>query len=105
MPPPRRMRNPAPPGHVLRDLWLEGSPAEAAQRLGLDPSELEALLAAEIPMTPRLALALEAGGLSNADFWMRVQSAYDLARERLRSEPASSAPVTAVRVADPTAAS
>ena len=91
MPSPRRMCNPAPPGHVLRDLWLEGSPTEAAQRLGVDPAELEALLAAEIPMTPRLALSLEAGGLSNADFWMRVQAAYDLAQERLRRERACGA--------------
>ena len=89
MSPPRRMRNPAPPGQVLRDLWLEGSPTDAAQRLGIDPAELEALLKAEIPMTPRLALSLEAGGLSNADFWMRLQAAYDLAQERLRHESAS----------------
>ena len=105
MPPPRRMCNPAPPGHVLRDLWLEGSPAEAAQRLGLDPAELEALLAAEIPMTPRLALALEAGGLSNAAFWMRVQAAYDLAQERLRRERASSVPAATDRLAEPAATS
>ena len=85
------MRNPAPPGQVLRDLWLEGSPTEAAHRLGVDPAELEALLAAEIPMTSRMALSLEAGGLSNADFWMRVQAAYDLAQERLRRESACGA--------------
>lgn len=105
MPLPRRMRNPAPPGQVLRDLWLEASPAEAAQRLGLDPAELEALLAAKIPMTPCLALALEAGGLSNADFWMRVQAAYDLAQERLRRERASSVPGAADRLWEPAAPS
>ena len=37
-------------------------------------------------MTPILGLALEAAGISNASFWMRLQGSYDLAQERLRRE-------------------
>lgn len=83
---PVRMRNPSHPGRVVRDLGFEeGTQPEAmAERLGLDLAELEPVLAAEAPLTPSLALALEAAGISNASFWMRLQGSYDLAQERLR---------------------
>lgn len=83
-----RMRNPSHPGRVIRDLgFAEGTqPAAMAERLGLDLAELEPVLAAEAPLTPSLALALEAAGISNASFWMRLQGSYDLAQERLRRE-------------------
>lgn len=86
------MGNPARLGHVLRDLWLEVSPTEAAHRLVLDPAKLQALLAAKIPLTPQPALALEARGPSNVNFWMRVQAANDLAQELLRRERRSRLP-------------
>ena len=63
---PTRMRNPAHPGHVLRDLWLEDSPT--------------------------------------ANFWMRLQAAYDLAQERLRRERGSSLPAARASAAKPVAA-
>lgn len=40
------------------------------------------LLNGRSSITPRVALALEEIGWSNAEFWLRVQSGYDLARER-----------------------
>jgi len=35
-----------------------------------------------------MALALERQGWSNADFWMRLQAAYDLAQARRRASAA-----------------
>ena len=35
-------------------------------------------------VSPRLALALERVGWSNAEHWLRVQAGYDLARKRRR---------------------
>lgn len=83
---PMRMRNPSHPGRVIQDLGFEeGTQPEAmAERLGLNLAELEPVLAAEASLTPRLALALEAAGISNASFWMRLQGSCDLAQERLR---------------------
>ena len=82
------MRNPSHPGRVVRDLgFIEGTqPAAMAERLGLDLAELQPVLDGHAPMTPSLALALEAADISNASFWMRLQGSYDLAQERIRRE-------------------
>lgn len=81
------LRNPPHPGRVLHDLWLEGRPLEAAaERVGVDVGDLRPVLDGEAPLTPKLALALEVAGISNADFWTRMQGSYDLAQERLRIE-------------------
>ena len=81
------MRNPPHTGCVLHRLWLENcTPEAAAKRLGIDLAVLEPVLAGEAPVTPRIALALEDAGISNAAFWMRMQATYDLAQERLRQE-------------------
>ncbi len=81
------MRNPSHPGRVIRSLWLAGrDPAGTAGRLGLDPAEFTRPLRGECPLSPRVALRLEATGWSQAEFWMRLQAYYDLAQERLRNE-------------------
>ena len=79
------MLNPAHPGPIVRDLWMEGrSEAEMAARLEVAASDLAAFLDGRTDLTPRLALDLERIGWSNADYWMRLQAAHDLARERRR---------------------
>lgn len=84
------------PGHVLRETCLDGIPVtEAAARMGVAPEVLEPLLLGTRPISPDLALRLEAAGWSNAEFWMRLQAYYDLAQERLRHERASNAPASA----------
>ena len=81
------MHDPSHPGPVIRDLWLDGgSEAAAAERLGIDPTEFAQLLNGDCPLSPEIALKLEAGGWSNAPFWMRLQAYYDLAQARLRLE-------------------
>ena len=47
---------------------------------------LSRVLNGQAGISPETALKLEAVGWSNADFWMRLQAAYDLAQARLRKE-------------------
>ena len=57
---------------------------EFADRLGISENEVSGLLKGERGISPAMVLALERIGWSNADFWMRLQAYYDLARERRR---------------------
>ena len=79
--------NPSHPGlSVLDSLDAVGwTIPEFANRLEIDKDEVSALLNCERGISPAMALALERLGWSTADFWMRLQSYYDLAQERLRS--------------------
>ena len=64
---------------------MEGrSETGTARQLGILKAELAAFLAGKTDLPPQLALDLERIGWSNAEYWMRLQAAYDLARERLR---------------------
>ncbi len=84
------MLNPSHPGPILRDLWMEWqSAAGIARRLGINEAKLAAFLDGETALTPQLALNLERIGWSNAEYWMRLQAASDLARERLRRAAAA----------------
>ena len=80
------MLNPSHPGEILRDNLEaeELSVTEAAVRLGCTQHALSRLLNGKAGISPAMALALERLGWSNASFWMRLQAAYDLARERRR---------------------
>lgn len=82
------MRDPAHPGAVLRDSVEETgwTITECARKLGVARNTLSRLLNERIGISPAMALGLERLGWSTADFWMRVQAAYDLAQERLRRE-------------------
>lgn len=82
------MYDPAHPGAILRDSVEETgwTVTECARRLGVARNTLSRLLNERIGISPAMALGLEQLGWSTADFWMRVQAAYDLAQERLRQE-------------------
>ena len=82
------MRNPPHPGLVVQDLgFTEGTQrAEMIERIGLDPAEIDPVLDGEAPLTASVAIALEDAGISNAAYWLRMQSIYDLAQERLRRD-------------------
>lgn len=80
------------PGAVIRELWLNGEPyATAAHRIGIPLEELVLLLEERTPLTPRLAAKLEAGGWSNASFWLRLQDAFDQAQQSQSIEERSAA--------------
>ncbi len=80
------MFNPPHPGESIRFGCMGGEldAEEAAALLGIQPAALEEMLAGRAPVTPNLARRMEAAGWSNAAFWLRMQAAYDAARERLR---------------------
>ena len=82
------MLNPTHPGlRVLDSFEAVGwTVPEFAERLGIDKGEVSGLLNCERGISPSMALALERLGWSNANFWMRLQTNYDLAQERLRSD-------------------
>ena len=82
------MKNPPHPGRGLRqDCTAAGlSITEAAKKLGVARVTLSRVLNGKAGISPEMALKLEAMGWSNADFWMRLQAAYDLAQARLRKE-------------------
>jgi len=82
--------NPSHPGPIVRDIWMEGrSEAETARGLGIPEVELAAFLHGKTDITPQLALDLEQIGWSNAEYWMRLQAAHDLAQERIRRTAAA----------------
>ena len=81
------MLNPPHPGETVRLDCIEASGltvTEAAQRLGCSRPALSRLLNGRAGISPEMALAFERQGWSNADFWMRLQAAYDLAQARQR---------------------
>ena len=82
------MRSPTHPGTGIRDDLAElgWTVTEAARRMGVRRENLSLLVHGQIGISPKMALALERVGISNAEFWMRRQAAYELAQERLRQE-------------------
>lgn len=86
------MFNPPHPGEMIRDILDDDevgwSVTECARRLDVTRNTLSRLLNGRIGISPRMALALERIGWSNADHWMRLQAAYDLAQERRKQSAA-----------------
>ena len=85
------MLNPPHPGETIRFDCVEASGltvTEAAQQLGCSRPALSRLLNGHAGISPEMALAFERQGWSNADFWMRLQAAYDLAHARRRASAA-----------------
>lgn len=82
------MRNPAHPGAAVRGNVEElgWTVTECARKLGVARTTLGRLMNEAARISPAIALGLERVGWGNADFWMRLQAAYDLAQERLRRE-------------------
>lgn len=78
------MFDPAHPGEIIRDaIEAKGwTVAVAAARLGVPRNTLSRVLNGRAGVSPRLALALERLGWSDAGHWVRMQRAYDLARAR-----------------------
>ena len=81
-----RMKNPPRPGHSIKDACLDPlglSVTEGARVLGIARHTLSRVLNGHAGVSPEMAIRLEKAGWSNADHWMRLQVAYDLAQERL----------------------
>ena len=81
------MKNPPHPGYSIKDGCLEPlglSVTEAAQVLGIARHTLSRVLNGHAGVSPEMAIRLEKVGWSNADHWLRLQTAYDLSQARLR---------------------
>lgn len=92
-------RNPSHPGEHVADHFepIDDDPgmsvAEAARKLGVSRSRLSRVIKGKGPVTLDLAMKLEAIGWATADHWMRLQTRYDIARERKRlNRPLTQAP-------------
>lgn len=79
------MKNPPHPGlSVLHDcIEPRGlTVTAAAEALGVARHTLSRVVNAQAGISPEMAIRFEKAGWSNADMWMRLQAAYDLAQAR-----------------------
>jgi addiction module HigA family antidote len=79
------MRNPPHPGRVVRQECLDPlglTVTEGAKALGVTRQALNNLVNGDAGISPEMAIRLEKAFGSTADTWLRMQSAYDLAKAR-----------------------
>jgi antitoxin HigA-1 len=79
------MKNPPHPGHSIKDACLDPSGlsvTEGAEVLGVARHTLSRVINGQSGISPEMAIRLEKAGWSNADHWIRLQAAYDLAQAR-----------------------
>ena len=80
------MKNPPHPGLSIKDACLDPlglSVTVAAEVLGIARHTLSRVLNGHAGVSPEMAIRLEKAGWSNAEQWLRLQTAYDLAQARL----------------------
>ena len=79
------MRNPPHPGHSIKDACLDPlhlSVTDGARVLGVTRHTLSRVINGQSGISPDMAIRLEKAGWSNADHWLRLQAAFDLAQAR-----------------------
>ncbi|MBL7649571.1 MAG: HigA family addiction module antidote protein [Candidatus Hydrogenedentes bacterium] len=79
------MKKPPHPGRSIKDACLDAlglNVTEAAKILGVARHTLSRVLNGHSAISPEMAIRLEKVGWSNADHWLRLQTAYDLAEAR-----------------------
>ena len=79
------MSDPPHPGRSIRDNCLEPlglNVTEAAKILGVARHTLSRVLNGHAAISPEMAIRLEKAGWSNAEFWLRRQTSYDLVQAR-----------------------
>ena len=79
------MKNPAHPGRSIKNGCLEPlklNVTEAAKVLGVARHTLSRVLNGHAAISPDMAIRLEKAGWSNAEFWLRRQTSYDLSQAR-----------------------
>ncbi len=79
------MKYPPHPGRSIKQNCLEPlelNVTEAAKVLGVARHTLSRVLNGHAAISPEMAIRLEKAGWSNAEFWLRLQTAYDLAQAR-----------------------
>jgi addiction module HigA family antidote len=84
-----RIRPPIHPGEILREEFLAPlglAPYSLAKALGVPRTRIERMAREETPVTPDTALRLARYFNMTPEFWMNLQTAYDLAREELAKQ-------------------
>ena len=79
------MSNPPHPGRSIRQNCLDPldlNVTDAARVLGVARHTLSRVLNGRAAISPEMAIRLEKAGWSNAEFWLRRQTAYDLVQAR-----------------------
>ena len=79
------MKNPPYPGRSIKDACLEPlglNVTEGAKVLGVTRNTFSRVINGQSGISPDMAIRLEKAGWSNADHWLRLQTAYDLAQAR-----------------------
>ena len=79
------MKNPPHPGYSIKGNCLDPlilNVTEAAKVLGVARHTLSRVLNGHAAISPEMAIRLEKAGWSNAEFWLRRQTSYDLAQAR-----------------------
>ena len=79
------MKNPPYPGRSIKDACLEPlglNITEGAKVLGVTRNTLSRVINGQNGISPDMAIRLEKAGWSNADYWLRLQTAYELAQAR-----------------------
>src|SRR5689334_10913528 len=81
------MKNPPHPGRSISDACLEPlrlSVTDGARVLGVARHTLSRVINGQAGISAEMAIRLEKAGWSNAEHWLRLQVAYDLAQARQR---------------------
>ena len=79
------MSDPPHPGRSIRENCLAPlglTVTEAARILGVARHTLSRVLNGRAAISPEMAIRLEKAGWSNAEFWLRRQTTYDLVQAR-----------------------
>ena len=79
------MKKPPHPGRSIKDACLGPlglTVTEGARLLGVARHTLSRVIHGHAGVSPEMAIRLEKMGWSDADTWLRMQTAYDLAQAR-----------------------
>ncbi len=87
---PPRMHEPAHPGEILRELYLNPlavTITKAAQALGVTRKHVSAIVNGRAPVTPDMAVRLAAAFDTEPEIWVNMQAQYDLWTVRRKARP------------------
>lgn len=83
------MYNPAHPGEVLKELYIEPlglTVTEVAEALGVSRKTLSALVNGRYGISPDMAIRLSKAFGTTAKLWLNMQQNYDLWQAKQRAE-------------------
>ncbi|MCY4371289.1 MAG: HigA family addiction module antitoxin [bacterium] len=96
------MKDPPHPGGTVREDCIEAeglTVTEAARILGVTRPTLSRVLNGRGGISPEMAIRFEKVGWSSAEFWMRLQTYYDLAQARANEDRINVEPLEPTAVA------